>query len=141
MPYLRQTSPVFDPASCSRRTAIIRSSVNLDCLIFRLPQGDGLYLFLEQLQGLRSLRIDDPHLFQSRDDLQSRVKTWRERYPWLDNWCFTEATHAWGNSILMFTNVEKPAFGEFSEQSLVAANNGFGTPIENHEFIPFQRIV
>src|SRR3979490_1600695 len=62
MPYLRQTSPVFDPASCSRRTAIIRSSVNLDCLIFRLPQGDGLYLFLEELQGLRSEARNDMYV-------------------------------------------------------------------------------
>jgi hypothetical protein len=33
IPCLRQTSPVFDPVSCSRRIAMIRSSVNLDCLI------------------------------------------------------------------------------------------------------------
>ena len=33
IPCLRQTSPVFEPASCSRRIAMIRSSVNLDCFI------------------------------------------------------------------------------------------------------------
>jgi hypothetical protein len=91
--------------------------------------------------GRVQLRIDDPHLFRGRDDLQLRVEAWRERYPWLDNWCLTEATHAWGNSILTFINVAKPALGEFSEQILAEANNNFSTPIDSHEFIAFEKIV
>lgn len=37
IPFLRQTSPVATPASCSRRIEIICSSVNLDFLFVQLP--------------------------------------------------------------------------------------------------------
>ena len=87
------------------------------------------------------LRIDDPYLFQDRDDLRLRIGGWRERYPWLNNWCFTEATHAWDNSILFFCNVAKPALNEFSDLRLVVANNGFGSSNEGQQFIPFETIV
>ncbi len=50
-----QTSAVALPASCSRRIAIICSSVNLLLRIVRLlPGGYGLYPILEELAGLRS---------------------------------------------------------------------------------------
>lgn len=87
------------------------------------------------------LRIDDPHLFRDKADLRLRVQVWRERYPWLNDWCFTEAMHAWGNSILHFYNLEKPAIGEFSDERLVAANNGFAAPQDVQRFIPFETIV
>jgi hypothetical protein len=87
------------------------------------------------------LRIDDPHLFRDKADLQSRIQIWRERYPWLDDWCLTEATHAWGNSILIFYNLEKPALGEFSDQRLIMANNGFAAPQVVQQFVPFETIV
>jgi hypothetical protein len=40
------------------------------------------------------LRIDDPHLFRDKADLQSRIQIWRERYPWLDDWCLRQSDHA-----------------------------------------------
>jgi hypothetical protein len=46
--------------------------VNLDCLIFRLPQGDGLYLFLEELQGLRSSARDRIAAHDPIDNTASR---------------------------------------------------------------------
>jgi hypothetical protein len=99
----------------------------------------GFHHFYSSVQ----LRIDDPHLFRDKADLQSRVQVLRERYPWLDGWYLTEATHAWGNSILMFSNHEKSVLGEFSDQRLVAANNGFAAPedIHSQQFIPFETIV
>ena len=45
------------PASCSRRTQMICSSVNLDRFIVRLPRVDGLYPFLAEFAGLRSLTL------------------------------------------------------------------------------------
>jgi hypothetical protein len=99
--------------------------------------------FFHQYSSVQ-LRIDDPYLFQDKVDLQSRIRVWRERYPWLDSWCLTEATHGWGNSILIFYNLEKPALGEFSDQRLIVANNGFASPedIQSFQsFIPFDAIV
>src|SRR5262245_19726682 len=55
MPCLRQTSSVLAPASCSRRIAMICSSLNLERFIVRLPYLDGLYFKLEEFQGLRSI--------------------------------------------------------------------------------------
>jgi hypothetical protein len=46
---------VFTPDSCSRRTPIICSSVNLDRLIVRPLSGGGLYSNLEEVSGLRSI--------------------------------------------------------------------------------------
>lgn len=45
---------VAAPASCSRNTAMICSSVNLDLRIVRLLWSDGLYPNLEEIAGLRS---------------------------------------------------------------------------------------
>src|SRR6478735_2330710 len=55
MPCLRQTSAIFIPASCSRRTLMICSSVNrLRFIRPSPPQGRGLYSNLEEFSGLRS---------------------------------------------------------------------------------------
>src|SRR5215204_2184655 len=63
MPCRRQTSAVFAPASCSRRIAMICSSVNLDRFIVRSFQGPGLYLHMEEMAGVRSSPHDaDPAL-------------------------------------------------------------------------------
>src|ERR1700752_1095757 len=59
MPCFRQTSPVFTPASCSRRIAMICSSLNLERFIIRLPYHDGLYTNLKEFQGLRSAAAPD----------------------------------------------------------------------------------
>jgi hypothetical protein len=90
---------------------------------------------------IAQLRIDDTHLFQDRDDLRLRVGRWRHRYPWLKNWCLIEATHAWGNSILTFYNLEKPTLDEFSDQRLIGANNGFGASYQGRQLVPFETIV
>jgi hypothetical protein len=53
-PDLRHTSAVFAPASCSRSTAMICSSVDLVRFIVRPLSAAGLYLNLEEFYGLRS---------------------------------------------------------------------------------------
>ena len=134
-------------------TSLSGGSCSLADVIARIPGLQTLYRrtfsedaaclavnFFHQYNSVQ-LRIDDPHLFRDKEDLQTRVRLWRERYPWLDDWCFTEATHAWGNSILLFYNQEKPALGEFSDRRLVAAANGFASPQSHQPFIRFESIV
>src|SRR6266850_3483285 len=87
------------------------------------------------------LRIDDPHLFKSREELVSCVKRWRDLYPWLNSWCFTEASHAWDHSVLLFYNVDKSNVDEFSERRLVASSNGFTAGLRDERmFVPFESI-
>ena len=55
-PVLAANVHVFEPASCSRRIAMIRSSVNLDCFISVSLQVTNSADFLDEIQGLRSRR-------------------------------------------------------------------------------------
>jgi hypothetical protein len=87
------------------------------------------------------LRIDDPHLFTSREDLKSRVAKWREDFPWLNDWCFAEGAHAWDNSVLLFFNRAKPPLGEFSDDTLQPTNAGYVGHNQSGDFIPFASIV
>ncbi|WP_156433613.1 hypothetical protein [Bradyrhizobium retamae] len=86
------------------------------------------------------LRIDDPHLFKSREELVSRVARWRDLYPWLKGWRLTEASHAWDNSVLLFYSIAKSNVDEFSEQRLVAGDNGFAANLRAEKFVPFETI-
>jgi hypothetical protein len=52
--YLRQMSAVGVPASCSLKMPMICSSLNRELFIIRLLRGDGLYLNLVGIMGLRS---------------------------------------------------------------------------------------
>src|SRR5215211_916317 len=54
IPCRRHTSPVFAPASCSRRIAMICSCVNLDRFVVRSFQGPGLYPQMDEIAGVRS---------------------------------------------------------------------------------------
>jgi hypothetical protein len=73
-------------------------------------------------------RIDDPFLFTDRASLVDFVKRLRAEYPFLERWRFTDAEHAWGNSIINFDNVCGQADDDLSEENLIQANNnGFAT--------------
>jgi hypothetical protein len=87
------------------------------------------------------LRIDDPYLFKSREDLQLCVKRWRDLYPWLNSWCLTEASHARDNSVLLFYNIDKSVLDEFSAERLVESSNGFIAVMQGRRFVPFESIV
>ncbi|MCK1357359.1 YaaC family protein [Bradyrhizobium sp. 199] len=81
--------------------------------------------------GLVDLRIDDPILFAGKDGLRDIVAKWRAKFPWLNNWCFSHATLAWNNSVLIFTNREKPRSGELADENLIQANDGFSAKTNN----------
>jgi hypothetical protein len=54
IPCRRQSSAVFAPASCSRRMAMICSSVNFDLFIVRSSSWAGLQYQMEELSGVRA---------------------------------------------------------------------------------------
>ncbi len=74
--------------------------------------------------GHCTLRIDDPFLFTDRASLIAFVKKLRAEYPFLERWRFTEAVHAWGNSIINFDNASVRD-DDLSEGNLIQANGGF----------------
>lgn len=76
--------------------------------------------------GSCTLRIDDPVLFADRAGLVASIQRLRAAYPFLERWRFTEAEHAWGNSIIVFDNTDRRGHGDLSEENLIqASNNGF----------------
>jgi hypothetical protein len=90
--------------------------------------------------GRAELRLDDPELFTDRESLKRLIDKWRGKFPFLEQWCFYEASRAWGSSVLMFRNTERPEVGEFSH-FLVEGNNGFSLQIPNNEYKPFTSIL
>ncbi len=76
--------------------------------------------------GHCSLRVDDPLLFTDQFSLINLVKKLRAEYSFLHQWRFTEATHAWGNSIIMFDNAGGQIGDDLSQSNLTpASNNSF----------------
>jgi hypothetical protein len=73
--------------------------------------------------GQCTLRIDDPFLFTDRASLIAFIKRLRAEYPFLERWRFTEALHAWGNSIINFDNAGGRRDDDLSEENLIQANN------------------
>jgi len=75
--------------------------------------------------GACELRIDEPALFTDRATLLALIQRLRAEYPFLKQWRFARAVHAWGNSVITFDNtaVEEP--NNPSVETLVDANNGF----------------
>ncbi|SEE29438.1 YaaC-like Protein [Rhizobiales bacterium GAS188] len=78
--------------------------------------------------GQCRLRIDDPVLFTDRTSLIAAARRWRTDYPFLENWHFIEASHAWGKAVLVFDNSANQDQNDFSEANLVQVNNnGFAS--------------
>jgi hypothetical protein len=76
--------------------------------------------------GYCTLRVDDNFLFTDHVSLIGFVKKLRAEYPFLQRWRFTEATRAWGNSIINFDNAGGQADDDLSEENLTqASSNGF----------------
>jgi hypothetical protein len=69
------------------------------------------------------LRIDDPVLFADRAGLIGSVQRLRADFPFLERWRFTEALHAYGNSIINFDNVDRREENDLSEENLIQGNN------------------
>jgi hypothetical protein len=136
------SATALDGASCSLRDVLARVP-GLQRLYKRTFSEDAACwaVSFHHTNERVELRIDDPHLFRDKDDLQSRVEKWRRDFPWLNDWCFTEAAHAWDNSVLLFYNGQKPLLGEFSDQTLRPTNTGFAGQKPSEGFIPFASIV
>jgi len=75
--------------------------------------------FEEPPGGQCTLRIDDPDLYSTREELVATILRWRAAYPFLTRWRFLEATHAWGNAILVFDNEEGAPGDDLSADYIV----------------------
>lgn len=73
--------------------------------------------------GSCTLRIDDPVLFTDRASLVASIQRLRVAYPFLERWRFSEAVHAWGNSIIIFDNADKQGYDDLAGENLIQANN------------------
>lgn len=89
------------------------------------------------------LRIVDDHLFTNKQSLLEMIDKWRARFPFLDQWCFCEANHAWDKSLITFRNIPKPPIGEFADQIMAKVGNDFKIEPEApaSDQIPFTSIL
>lgn len=81
--------------------------------------------YMAEYDGYTTLRIDDPELYADRESLVRLVRKWRERFPFLNDWCLLEASLAWENSILIFCNIDKTGAEEFSTDDLIEYDGRF----------------
>ena len=95
--------------------------------------------YMDDRDGLTHLKITDPEIYNDRVSLKRIVQKWRAKYPFLENWCFIEAAHAWGESYLTFVNINKSELDEFSEEFLVERDGSFATKSGEYN-LPYERI-
>jgi hypothetical protein len=98
--------------------------------------------YMNDKDGLTHLKITDPEIYGDRVSLKRIVQKWRANYPFLENWCFIEAAHAWGESYLTFANINKNEIDEFSEEFLVEHDDRFeaksGAYNKSYDLIDFK---
>lgn len=82
-------------------------------------------MYWPEYDGYTTLRIDDPELFTSRESLANLILKSRERFPFLNEWCLSEAVLAWEHSVLNFCNVYKTGIDEFSTEFLIEDDGRF----------------
>jgi hypothetical protein len=78
-----------------------------------------------EMAGACKLRIDDPILFTDRANLVTSIRRLRTEYPFLEQWRFTDAIRAWGNSVILFENTAVEATDDLSAENLIEASSGF----------------
>ena len=83
--------------------------------------------YMDDRDGLTHLEITDPEIYNDRVSLKRIVQKWRLKYPILEKWCLIKAFQAMGVSYLMFGNINKDDFDEFSEEFLVDRDGIFET--------------
>ena len=66
--------------------------------------------YFGSLDGHTDLTITDPEIYNDRVSLKIIVQKWRAKYPFLEDWCLTTATHTRGGSNLTFGNINKNEF-------------------------------
>ena len=134
----------FIPTSTSDK--LREKNINLKEVLARIPGLEDLYqdTFQENPKawpiiihwdryhpGFTDLRIDDPEIYSDRVSMEKIVKKRREKFPFLNNWCLRQVTKAWGNSIIIFCNIEKADINEFAVDFLVEEDGQFS---ENRNF-------
>lgn len=145
---LKKESTPFDTAN-----ALDQTESTLKDILARIPGLQKPYartfekdaecwsVYISYNHGLVDLRIDDPILFKDKDELRATIAKWRGRFPWLDKWCFADATRAWDHTVLIFRNREKPQLGELSDAVLIQNNTGFSARTEDQNSVDFIKIL
>lgn len=138
--FFKRSMPTSISIPTSKSDLLSQKTITLKEILSRIPGVEVLYRdtfnedakailctlhYLEQYDGFMELRIDDPEIFGNRDTLRAMVDKWRKRFPFLQNWCLVRAEPAWGNSVLIFGNVDKGTVDEFSEEFLRETKAGF----------------
>ena len=134
----------FIPTSTSDK--LREKNINLKEVLARIPNLKDLYqdtfqenpkawpisIFCDRYHpGFTDLQIDDPEIYSDRVSMEKIVKKWRKKFPFLNNWCLRQVTKAWGNSIIIFCNIEKADINEFAVDFLVERDGEFR---ENRNF-------
>jgi len=117
---------------CTRSDALENLSVNLRCLLSRIPGLEDLYedTFQERAncaafhlnsfdQGIWSLVVNDSAIPSSRDQLRATVNGWRERYPFLRQWRLEHVAFTWGKANLQFAN-SRPEGDDMDDRYFIA---------------------
>lgn len=92
-------------------------TINLQCLLSRIPGLEGLYeeTFQERAhcalfslfppaRDFWELSVSDSAIPQNRDELRALVNNWRDRFPFLKQWRLEHVSFAWGKTNLQFAN-------------------------------------
>lgn len=82
--------------------------------------------------GFTELRIDDPEIYSDRSSAKKIVNKWREKFPFLNNWCLREITKAWGYSIIIFGNIDKADINDLDENILIEHHGQFSVNLNKH---------
>lgn len=138
--FFKASMPTTIIIPTSKSDLLAQKTITLKEILARTPRLESLYRstfgedakviscqlnYHEEYDGHTELRIDDPEVFANREALIGLVGKWRKRFPFLNNWCLIQASPAWGNSVLIFANIEKTNIDEFSEDFLSGTERGY----------------
>lgn len=119
---------------CARSHSLENLTVNLRCLLSRIPGLENLYedtfqeranccqFFLaSQREGTWNLTVNDSEIPNSRGELRAIVNGWRERYPFLRQWRLAHVAFTWGKVNLQFAN-SQPDGDDMDDRYFIADN-------------------
>jgi hypothetical protein len=122
---------------CARSDALERLTVNLKCLLSRIPGLEHLYeetfqegancaqFYLNSIShDSWYLAVSDSDIPKTRDELRAIVNRWRDRYPFLKLWRIAHVEFAWGKTNLQFSN-SSPEGDDMDNRYFLADNIAF----------------
>jgi hypothetical protein len=152
--YDQHSSLRFVPKPFGMAATLAESNCTLKDVLARIPGLERTYertfgeapaswliQFYHDQDGKVQLRLDDPSAFSDRQELRVLVGKWRTKFPFLNDWCFCEATRAWGQSLLIFYNYDQPVQGEFSPEHLIEEDEGFVCRSAPRNILPFETLL